>query len=137
MSEPTPIQVLETVLYTDDLEAARGFYGTVLGLELHSEQPGLFLFFRLGRSMLLLFEPEAAAAAGRDVPAHGTKGPGHVCFSVPGASLDGWTKHFHGHEIAIEQDHIWPNGARSLYVRDPAGNSVELADPKLWGFGDG
>ena len=26
----------------------------------------------------------------------------------------------------------WPNGARSLYFRDPAGNSVEIAEPRLW-----
>ena len=26
----------------------------------------------------------------------------------------------------------WPNGARSIYVRDPAGNSLEFAEPALW-----
>jgi catechol 2,3-dioxygenase-like lactoylglutathione lyase family enzyme len=29
----------------------------------------------------------------------------------------------------------WPAGGRSLYIRDPAGNLVELAPPTLWGFG--
>ena len=35
--------------------------------------------------------------------------------------------------FAIEADFRWPNGARSIYVRDPAGNSIELADPAIWG----
>ena len=34
--------------------------------------------------------------------------------------------------IAIESDFHWPHGPRSVYVRDPAGNSVEFADPALW-----
>ena len=35
--------------------------------------------------------------------------------------------------MTIEADFRWPNGARSLYFRDPAGNSVEIVDPGLWG----
>ena len=26
----------------------------------------------------------------------------------------------------------WPRGGASLYLRDPAGNSVELAPGKIW-----
>jgi catechol 2,3-dioxygenase-like lactoylglutathione lyase family enzyme len=37
--------------------------------------------------------------------------------------------------VAIEADFRWPNGARSIYVRDPAGTSVELAERPLWRFG--
>ena len=29
----------------------------------------------------------------------------------------------------------WPNGARSIYFRDPAGNSLECAEPGLWSIG--
>ena len=29
-------------------------------------------------------------------------------------------------------DFQWPNGARSIYFRDPAGNSIEIAEPRLW-----
>ena len=36
--------------------------------------------------------------------------------------------------VAIEADFRWPNGARSIYFRDPAGNSLEIAEPKLWGL---
>src|SRR5918994_5978085 len=82
-------RVLETILYVGDLEAAERFYGEVLGLELDSRQRGLFVFFRCGEGMLLLFEPEAATA-GRRVPAHGARGPGHACFAVAEAELEAW-----------------------------------------------
>jgi len=36
--------------------------------------------------------------------------------------------------VPIESEVRWPRGGRSLYVRDPAGNSVEIASPALWGF---
>ena len=82
-------RVLETILYVDDLDAAERFYGEVLGLELDSRKDGLFVFFRCGDGMLLLFEPEAAST-GRNVPAHGARGPGHACFAVAEDALPAW-----------------------------------------------
>jgi catechol 2,3-dioxygenase-like lactoylglutathione lyase family enzyme len=128
-------RVLETILYVDDLEAAERFYGEVLGLELDSRQPRLFVFFRCGEAMLLLFEPEAASA-GRSVPAHGARGPGHACFAVPEAELDAWKARLQEAGVAIEQEMNWPRGGRSFYFRDPAGNSLELATPRIWGLPD-
>jgi catechol 2,3-dioxygenase-like lactoylglutathione lyase family enzyme len=126
-------RVLETVLYVDDLDAAARFYGEVLGLELDSRQPGLFVFFKCGPSMLLLFEP-AAARGGRNVPAHGAQGPGHACFAVAEAALDGWQRRLAAAGVGIEQEVSWPRGGRSFYFRDPAGNSLELATPRIWGL---
>jgi catechol 2,3-dioxygenase-like lactoylglutathione lyase family enzyme len=128
-------RVLETVLYVDDLDAAERFYGEVLGLELDSRKPGLFVFFQCGDGMLLLFEP-GAATTGRAVPSHGAHGPGHACFAIPEAELDGWRAHLEAHGIAIEQEATWPRGGRSFYFRDPAGNSLELATPRIWGLAD-
>jgi catechol 2,3-dioxygenase-like lactoylglutathione lyase family enzyme len=128
-------RVLETILYVGDLEAAERFYGGVLGLELDSRQPGLFVFFRCGEGMLLLFEPEAAGT-GRNVPAHGAHGPGHACFAVPEAELEGWMARLREAGVAIEQEVTWPRGGRSFYFRDPAGNRLELATPRIWGFPD-
>ena len=34
--------------------------------------------------------------------------------------------------VAIEADFRWPGGARSIYFRDPAGNSLECASRTLW-----
>ena len=126
-------RVLETVLYVDDLDAAERFYGEVLGLELDSRQDGVFVFFRCGAGMLLLFEP-GAAASGRKVPAHGARGPGHACFAVAEDALDGWQERLSAAGVAIEQEASWPRGGRSFYFRDPAGNSLELATPRIWGL---
>jgi catechol 2,3-dioxygenase-like lactoylglutathione lyase family enzyme len=83
--------------------------------------------------MLLLFEP-GAAASGRRVPAHGAKGPGHACFAVPEQALDAWQARLAAAGVAIEQEAKWPRGGRSFYFRDPAGNSLELATPRIWGL---
>jgi catechol 2,3-dioxygenase-like lactoylglutathione lyase family enzyme len=128
-------RVLETILYVDDLDAAERFYRDVLGLELDSRKDGLFAFFRCGDGMLLLFEP-GAASTGRNVPAHGAHGPGHACFAVAEAELEGWKKRLEAFGVAIEQEMDWPRGGRSFYFRDPAGNSLELATPKIWGMAD-
>jgi len=128
-------RVLETVLYVDDLVAAERFYAGVLGLVLDSHKPGLFSFFRIGDAMLLLFDPEAARG-NRDVPAHGAAGPGHACFAVREAELDGWRRHLVEHGVAIEHEQSWPRGGRSCYFRDPAGNSLELASPRIWGLAE-
>jgi catechol 2,3-dioxygenase-like lactoylglutathione lyase family enzyme len=128
-------RVLETILYVDDLAAAERFYGEVLGLELDSRRDGLFVFFKCGAGMLLLFEPRAASV-GRNVPAHGAQGPGHACFAVAEADLEDWKKRLQTADVAIEQEVDWPRGGRSFYFRDPAGNSLELATPKIWGLPD-
>ncbi len=127
--------ILETCLYVDDLAAARRFYVDLLGLEVDSERPGVFLFLRLERAMLLLFDPQATARQS-GVPAHGARGPGHVCFAVAEAELEAWKARLQAAGVAIEHEQCWPRGGRSFYVRDPAGNSVEFATPRIWGFAD-
>lgn len=126
-------RVLETVLYVEDLDVAERFYQDLLGLEVASRKAGVFVFFRCGEAMLLLFEPNAARS-GRAVPAHGAHGPGHACFAVPEQELDDWKDRLDRAGVAIEQEVSWPRGGRSFYFRDPAGNSLELATPKIWGF---
>jgi catechol 2,3-dioxygenase-like lactoylglutathione lyase family enzyme len=43
-----------------------------------------------------------------------------------------WRAHLEGRGVEIESQVEWPNGGRSIYFRDPAGNSVEIATPELW-----
>jgi catechol 2,3-dioxygenase-like lactoylglutathione lyase family enzyme len=64
------------------------------------------------------------------VASHGATGAGHVAFSVE--SLDGWRERFAEHGVEVEQEKEWPRDGRSIYVRDPAGNSVELVEGDLW-----
>jgi len=46
--------------------------------------------------------------------------------------LDQWLKRFAELEVEVELDRTWNRGGRSLYVRDPAGNSVELVEGEIW-----
>ena len=138
---PEPLRVLETCLYADDLPAAQAFYRDVLGLELVDEQAGRHVFFRAGPSMLLLFRPEHTAqhatdVAGQPIPLHGARGPGHAAFRIPHADVADWRNRLQQAGVAIESEVRWPNGAHSLYFRDPAGNSLELATADLWGLPD-
>jgi catechol 2,3-dioxygenase-like lactoylglutathione lyase family enzyme len=126
--------VLETALYADDLEAAEAFYLTVLGLELDSSVAGRHVFFRCGDAMLLIFNPASTLTEGGGIPAHGAAGPGHVAFAVAEPDLAAWEQQLEGRGVAIEARVDWPGGGRSIYFRDPAGNSLELATPRIWGL---
>ena len=127
-----PLDILETCLYVDDLAAAESFYSQVLGLVFHSRQEERHVFFRCGRGMMLLFNPEQSVLPG-DIPSHGAHGPGHVAFAADEAELPAWRKHLEAHGVSIEKVVSWPGGGHSLYFRDPAGNSLELATPAIWG----
>lgn len=133
----TPDGVLEAALYVDDLDAARGFYGGVLGLTEIAAKEGRHLFFRCGSTIVLLFRAgeslKPVAPGAYPVPPHGARGPGHLCFAASAGALSQWETRLRDAGIAIESDFQWYNGARSIYVRDPAGNSIEFAEPRLWG----
>jgi catechol 2,3-dioxygenase-like lactoylglutathione lyase family enzyme len=132
-----PKAVLETALYVDDLEKAAHFYGEVLGLELISKMAGRHVFFRCGESLVLLFNAAATRVAlpgALPVPTHGASGQGHVCFRASSVEMDAWIVRLRGQGIAIEADFEWPNGGRSIYFRDPSGNSLEFGEPKIWGL---
>ena len=124
----------------DDLVRAERFYADVLGLEFVSRQEGRHVFFRCGNAMVLLFNPLASrqpsTVGNTPIPLHGAFGPGHVAFAAQEEELPAWAAHLESHGIAIEQTIDWPGGGRSLYFRDPAGNSLELATPRIWGMGE-
>lgn len=126
--------ILETCLYVDDLKAARRFYQDVLGLRFYSEVEGRHVFFKLENGMFLLFDPTSTRIADSDLPPHGTVGSGHAAFSVAAEELPAWRAQLAGAGVAIEVEHVWPNGAPSLYFRDPAGNVLELTTPSLWEY---
>ena len=129
---PTPPRlVLETSLYAADLAAAEQFYGDVLGLDVVLRTEGNHVSFRCGAGVVHVFDP-AASRDRESLPAHGADDPVHVAFGVPTDQLAAWRRHFNRHDVAVEHTKQWDEGQRSLYVRDPAGNSVELVSSTLW-----
>ena len=141
-----PSAILESALYVDDLDAAEAFYGGVMGLERIVKVEGRHVFFRCGSGVLLLFNPAAtvqppAPGARLPVPPHGTSGAGHLCFSGTDDEIERWKAHLEDNGVAVEADFNWPSskpdeptGGRSIYFRDPAGNSLEIAEPRIWGL---
>jgi catechol 2,3-dioxygenase-like lactoylglutathione lyase family enzyme len=131
-----PAAILEAALYAVDLAAAEAFYSGVLGLPVIGKVEGRHVFFRVGAGVLLVFNPAAtevpSANPALPVPTHGARGAGHVCFAASRQEIAGWRERLVQAGVEIEAEFDWPNGARSLYVRDPGGNSVEFAEPRLW-----
>lgn len=131
--------VLETCLYAEDLKAAESFYGGVLGLELIAGEDGRHVFFRCGPGVLLIFNPrvtesDQTSVGGAKIPLHGARGSGHAAFAVSEEDLPAWKKRLLDSGVEIESEVSWPRGGSSFYFRDPAGNSLEVATPRIWGF---
>jgi catechol 2,3-dioxygenase-like lactoylglutathione lyase family enzyme len=133
-----PAGVLETVLYARDLAATETFYRDVLGFQPFTKVAGRHLFYRCGDQVLLIFNPDATrvppSASALPVPPHGADGEGHICFRASAGGIDTWRQRLEGKGVAIEADFEWPGGGRSIYFRDPAGNCLEFAEPRIWGL---
>ncbi|MGD9913076.1 MAG: VOC family protein [Rhizobiaceae bacterium] len=134
-----PSAILESALYVSDLGAAEAFYREVIGLPVIAKVDGRHVFFRCGDGVLLLFNAEATRHqpppdARLPVPPHGASGEGHLCFAATAAEITAWKTRLEGQGIAIEADFEWPGGGRSIYLRDPSGNSIEFAEPRIWGI---
>lgn len=134
-----PAGVLETVLYAEDLDAIEHFWADVLDMQPFAKLAGRQLFYRCGDQVILIFNPNATvhppAAGALPVPPHGAKGEGHICFRAGRDDIVRWRAHLEAKGVAIESDFIWPaSGGRSIYFRDPAGNCLEFAEPKIWGL---
>jgi len=129
--------VVETGIYVDDLQGAETFYRTVLGLPVIVKEPGRAVFFQVGESSVLLAFLAETTLKGDHLPSHGATGPGHFALGIEAEELDAWRKLLQDHGVTIEKEVEWPRGGKSLYFRDPAGNSVELVTPGVWGLPSG
>jgi len=128
--------IIETALYVDDLGQAEEFYRDVLGLTVIGKEPGRHVFFQVGTASVLLAFLAEATLKGDHLPAHGAKGPGHFALGIAADELNAWKQRLEEKGVGIEQV-VWPRGGKSIYFRDPAGNSVELVTPGIWGLPSG
>jgi len=128
--------VLETALYTDDMERARAFYEGTLGLAPILSDSRLTAYGVAKGSVLLIFKRGAAKETvimpGGTIPGHDGAGPLHVAFAIGKDELAEWEQHLAARGIAIEGATNWSRGGRSIYFRDPDGHLLELATPGLW-----
>ena len=125
--------VLETVLYAKDLDAAERFYGGALGLQLDSRSRACSASSAPGPrccSCSIPRPPPAIARCRRMVPS-ARDTPASPC---PRPSSTRGSSGSRPQGVAVEHEQTWPRGGRSFYVRDPAGNSIEFATPRIWGL---
>jgi len=138
MQIPMPVitRILETALYVDDLSAAVAFYRDILGLRVLDASPRL-VSLDAGQATVLLLFRRGATVSGLDtpsgrIPPHDGQGPVHLAFAIATEALAVWEVHLQERGVAIESRVQWARGGQSLYFRDPAGHSVELATPGTW-----
>ncbi len=129
-------RIIETALYVDDIERARDFYETTLGLKPILTTRTLFAYDVGGASVLLLFQRgqslQTQVSANGSIPPHDGHGPLHICFAVDADELAAWETQLERHGVAIEGRMRWKRGGSSLYFRDPDGHLLELMTPGNW-----
>jgi catechol 2,3-dioxygenase-like lactoylglutathione lyase family enzyme len=133
---PSLTRMLETALYSDDLQRAKRFYSGVLGLKVLEEGSRLVALDAGQGTVLLLFH-RGATANGADtpsgrIPPHDGRGPIHLAFAIGREDLPAWEQALTDRGVAIESRVRWSAGGHSIYFRDPDGHSVELATPGVW-----
>jgi catechol 2,3-dioxygenase-like lactoylglutathione lyase family enzyme len=133
---PAITRILETALYVDDVPRVVAFYRDVLGLRALEEGNRLVPMDGGQGTVLLVFHRgatlEGVNLPGGRIPPHDGAGPAHLAFAITAESLDEWEQRLAARGVSIESRVKWPRGGRSIYFRDPAGHSVELATPGTW-----
>jgi len=129
------LRIAEVCVYGKDLRRMREFYSRLL--EVHPVvEEDRHVFFKVGDTMLLIFDPDKTLRS-TDVPPHGCRGPSHIAFYTSEEEYGTWKDRLESMGVEIEAEITWPHGGRSLYFRDPEGNSVEITTPKTWAWADG
>ncbi len=122
--------LLELVLEVNDLEQSLAFYRDLLQLPVvdHWPEPRLASWLAIGRNAVLGLWPRASGGVG--VAIAGSRGGSHVHFAIYAEpeSLLTWQQRLHEVGLIVEGPVNFGHGNQSLFVPDPDGNVVELAD---------
>jgi len=128
--------VLETSIYTGDMDRARRFYEEVMALKPMFSDSRLTAYGVAARSVFLIFQRGASTdpvtLRGGVIPGHDGSGPLHFAFAIEASELEAWEEQLREHGVAIEGRMSWRRGGKSIYFRDPDGHVLELASPGLW-----
>jgi catechol-2,3-dioxygenase len=128
-------KVIETCIYSSDLESMKKFYVGILGLSVIQEEEDKLIFLKAGKSMLLIFDPLRTGSDNDKLPTHGAMTPPssiHFAMEIEEQEYQPCREFLARNGIAIEKEVRWNTNAKSLYFRDPAGNLVELITPDAW-----
>ena len=130
-------KIVETCVYSSELEKMKNFYINSIGLEFVSEESGRHVFLKAGRSMLLIFNPVSTTnKSGSIFPPHGASTPPaiiHFALEIEKEDYKDLKDTLIRNGIRIEKELTWRNETlKSIYFRDPAGNLVEFITKGSW-----
>jgi catechol-2,3-dioxygenase len=128
-------KVIETCIYSSNLESMKKFYTEILGLSVIQEEKDKLIFLRVGKSMLLIFNPARTLSDNGRLPCHGALTPPsslHFAMEIEQQEYQVSKQILVSNNIEIEKEVSWNNDVKSIYFRDPAGNLVELITPGGW-----
>lgn len=126
------IKIKETCLYVRDLEEIKEFYSKVLELPIINYEPEKHIFFRLGSSVLLCFNPEDSRHK-VSPPGHYGGGKQHVAFEVHTTDYEKAKAEIIAKGVRVIDEVKWKGDAQSFYFEDPEGNILEIVpDEGIW-----
>ncbi len=126
------IKIKETCLYLSDLEKAKAFYHDVLALPIINYAPGKHIFFRVGSTVLLCFNPEDSKLK-QSPPSHYGGGKQHFAFEVSNKNYNQSKEFIKSSGISITETVTWQSGKESFYFEDPEGNVLEIVpETGIW-----
>jgi len=132
-------KIVETSIYSSQLEKMKEFYVDKLGLEFVSEQIGRHVFLKTDKNMLLIFN-QAVTAAEKET-SHGASTPPsmvHIAFEIESDEYEQAKVLLEKNNIHIDKEIAWENNikSKSIYFRDPSGNLVEFITRNYWEVND-
>ena len=128
-------KVVETCIYSSDLESMKKFYVGIMGLSVIQEEENKLIFLKAGKSMLLIFDPLRTSINNDKLPTHGAMTPPssiHFAMEIEEQEYQPCKDLLARNGIAIEKEVNWNRKTKSLYCRDPSGNLVELITRGGW-----
>jgi catechol-2,3-dioxygenase len=120
----TELLYKETSLYVNDLEAVERFYRNIIGLMVSQRVKDQYSIFLHDDSTLKLYQTHESIE--QDSTTSESFNLGQVTFGISPSDIPFWREHLHKHDVSIEEENIWPNGAQSICFRDPAGNRIKF-----------
>ena len=128
-------KVIETCIYSSDLESMKKFYVGILGLSVIQEEEDKLIFLKAGKSVLLIFDPLQTSINNDKLPTHGAMTPPssiHFAMEIEEQEYQPCKELLARNGIVIEKEIKWNSNTKSLYFRDPSGNLVELITRGGW-----
>lgn len=119
----------ETTIYVSDLEVSESFYTNIVGLVVAERVKDQYALFQYDDGTLILFQTPTTSIENEGTSS-GLNKLGQLSFGISSADISTWRKRLQNYDVSIEEEVAWPNGAQSIYFRDPAGNRIELKSQK-------